>query len=621
VPSAEAASPIGQPKLAAHALVTDIRGIDEPLSSIEQRPATPLGVDVLVLALDNIGRGMAMFDADFRLVHANALYVQTFPSCGMRATPGMHLRDLMLSSLVDGPTRPDVANVDSVIATLSDRVRAPKTWTQSQRLPDGRLLQSTFHAIDAGGWVELREDVTARHEADTELLWHARHDTLTGLANRFHFFEFLERKLECRHPQSGFAIHWVDLDRFKEVNDTFGHPIGDALLKSVAGRIEGDLRMGDLAARLGGDEFAVVQLGVSDRQMVDDLSQRLVARLGQPYQVKDKLLHIQASVGVAMCPQHGASAEDLVKAADVALYRAKSTGRNTYVVFEPSEVGVRALPNPLKSELSKALEQDELSLHYQPIVSIEESRVVSFEALLRWKHPTRGIISPSEFIPIAEETGLIVDIGRLVLFWACQEARSWPADISVSVNLSGAQIDGCDLIELVQTVLESTGLPPSRLHLEITETVLVRNSQKTSSELNRLRALGVQIALDDFGTCFSSFNYIRHLPFDKIKIDRSFVQEIPAEKQSVAIVTSIAELATSLKMTSVAEGIETLSNLSAARDAGCNEVQGFYFSPPVPATAIPRVIAQCAKRMTFAQKPATPPKRSRRRPATSRIII
>jgi predicted signal transduction protein with EAL and GGDEF domain len=319
--------------------------------------------------------------------------------------------------------------------------------------------------------------------------------------------------------------------------------------------------------------------------------------ISQPHDVLGHKLNANASVGIALAPQHGQDPDQLFTHADAALYHAKSRGRGLVVVYSPESVEPAVVPNPLRSELQQAVERDELVLHYQPIVDLRERKVASFEALMRWKHPTRGMIPPSQFISLAEETRLIVRMGAWALRRACTDAMSWPDGIKVSVNLSGVQIECCDLYEIVTETLERSGLKPHRLQLEITETVFMRDRERTQMMLRKLHELGVTIALDDFGTGFATLNYLRTFPFDKIKIDRSFVHEVSQHHENLAIVRSVADLATELNIRSVAEGVETLAELAAVRLAGYDEAQGFYFSLPVPSRAVGRTIAQCAAKL------------------------
>ncbi len=549
-------------------------------------------------ALEHMGRGLSMFDADQRLVMCNKAYVDIYVLPASLARPGTPLIDIMRYHTL----RLSGEEISKDIATewvrdhLS-RLQQAGHREEVQCFPDGRVIRVTYEPLADGGWVDIQEDITAQRRSDEKIEWLAHHDTLTEISNRFHFRKRLEHQFETYDPRQGFALLWLDLDRFKEINDRLGHIVGDGLLKSVAARLRGSMRAGDVVGRLGGDEFAILQVGVDRDDLADNLARRILQTIRRPHEVHGHRLHIDASIGIALAPQHGQDPEQLFACADMALYQAKSQGRGIHTIYAPGAVSEAATPNPLRAELLEALDRDELVLHYQPIVDLKEGRVSSFEALMRWKHPSRGMIPPSEFIPIAEETRLIVRMGTWALRQACIDANDWPDDTKVAVNLSAIQLESGDIYEIVTEVLAETGLPAERLQLEITETVLMRDHARTQEVLRKLDELGVLISLDDFGTCFASLNYLRSFPFKKLKIDRSFVRDIPEQHDCVAIVKSVADLARELNMRSVAEGVETAASLAAVRAAGYSEAQGFYFSPPVRASGIKRAIKQCALRM------------------------
>ena len=400
------------------------------------------------------------------------------------------------------------------------------------------------------------------------------------------------------HAGGGFALHWIDLDRFKEVNDTFGHPAGDALLKSVARRLRKSLRGPDLVARLGGDEFAVLQAGATREADATKLAKRLMRALAEPHRVLGHKVTTAASIGIAQAPAHGSNPEEIMKHADLALYEAKTSGRCAYQFFRPEHLGKTGDRHQLEKDLDKALTRGELELRYQPIVNLDQKAVTGLEALMRWDHPERGLIEPSEFIPIAEETGLIVQMGEWALRQACLDALAWPEDVKVTVNLSAVQFASGDVYKAVKSALDDTGLKSSRLELEITESVLLRDEAKVHEVLDKIHGLGVQIALDDFGTAYASLSYLRSFPFDKIKIDRSFVRNLdsPQRADCVAIIHAVAGLAKQLQMGAVAEGVETLDHLRTVTMAGC-DVQGFYFSKPVPARQVGAVLQKVPERL------------------------
>jgi diguanylate cyclase (GGDEF)-like protein len=565
-------------------------------------------------ALNHMGRGLSMFDADQRLVVCNKVYADIYFLPEALTRPGTAFAEILAYHMrrVTGET-PSAAGITDWIEQHVTRLAQDGTLEQIQNLDDGRVIRVTYHPLDGGGWVDMQEDITAQRRSDEKIKWLARHDTLTEVPNRFHFRECLEQQFECYDPRLGFALHWIDLDHFKEVNDKYGHLVGDGLLKSVANRLKSSLRAGDMVGRLGGDEFAVLQAGIDREELADDLAHRLLENIRRPYDILGHRLHTDASIGVALAPKHGQDPEELFASADMALYRAKSLGRGVQSVYAPdAAASATTATSPLKAELQRAVERKELVLHYHPIVDIKEERVSSFEALMRWKHPSRGLIPPSEFIPIAEESRLIVTMGSWALTQACLDAKSWPETIKVSVNLSAVQIDSGDVYDMVTRALEASGLTPERLQLEITETVLMRDREHTKEVLQKLHDLGVTITLDDFGTCFATLNYLRSFPFKKIKIDRSFVRDIPEHHDCVAIVKSVGELARELNMRSVAEGVETAASLATIRAAGYDEVQGFYFSPPVPARAVQRAINQCKLRLTSLNAVAPGPVKGRK---------
>jgi diguanylate cyclase (GGDEF)-like protein len=412
--------------------------------------------------------------------------------------------------------------------------------------------------------------------------------------------ERIDEALRCTGRGEQAAVLCLDLDFFKQVNDTLGHPIGDALLKHVADRLRHCVRDGDTIARLGGDEFAVVQNGAEQPEGAMVLAQRIIDRISEPYDIEGHHIVIAASIGIAVAPTDGDTAEQLMKSADVALYRAKGEGRGRYRFFEPEMDAAVRSRRSLELGLRKALTHGELELHYQPIVHLQTRKVTCLEALLRWHHPERGLIPPAEFIPLAEEIGLIVPIGEWVLRQACQDAAAWSEEINVAVNLSPAQFKSARLPETVMLALAASGLPPHRLELEITEGVLLVERDTTLAVLHQLRGVGVNIAMDDFGTGYSSLGYLRSFPFDSIKIDRSFVQSLPADESASAIVRAVIGMSDKLGIMTTAEGVETAEQLEGVRAEGCTEVQGFYFSSARPASQIAQLLAKVRERSAIA---------------------
>jgi diguanylate cyclase (GGDEF)-like protein len=563
------------------------------------------------VALDNMARGLSMFDSQQRLIVCNRMYREIYGLPAEIARPGTPLAEIVRFHVrrETGIEDPDaIAKQSKWIDHHVSELARGRTFSYVQELKDGRTILVTNQPLASGGWVDLQEDITEKRRAEQKITWLARHDTLTEIPNRYHFREQLEHVLAGIEPPNGVAIHWIDLDNFKGVNDTLGHPVGDALLKSVADRLQGAIRGPDLVARLGGDEFAVMQRNVKSKGDAERLAGRLLRAIGEPHYVAGNVLQIDGSIGIAIAPEHGRTVDDVLKNVDVALYKAKSRGGKNFAFFEPGEDDEIRDRHQIEADLKFALERGEFSLDYQPIVDVTASEVTSFEALLRWHHPKRGLIGPSEFIPIAEKTGSIVPIGEWVLQQACRDAAGWPEPVKVSVNLSSVQFDGGDLVAATERALQLSGLPASRLELEITESVLLSDSAQTRETMHQLQKLGVHIALDDFGTAFASLKYLHAFPFDKIKIDRSFVNESD-RRDCIAIVHAVTKLAAALNMATVAEGIETRAQFTNVTDAGCNEAQGFYFSRPVPSSKVGEVLALCKLKglVRTAQAPPPPP--------------
>jgi len=566
------------------------------------------------VALNNMGRGLSMFDAQARLIVCNKLYSEIYGLPEELTRPGTTLEQIVRFHVKMETGRDDPDDLEKQRKWIKNHVAElarGKSFSHTQHLKSGRIVLVSNQPLAGGGWVDIQEDITEKRLAEQKIDWLARHDTLTEIANRHHFREQLENWFSAVRAGGGFALHWIDLDHFKEVNDTLGHPVGDALLKSVARRLRKTLRGRDLVARLGGDEFAVLQASAVREADATKLAKRLMRSLAEPHHLLGHQVTAAASIGIALAPIHGSNPEELMKHADLALYEAKSSGRCTCVVFRPEHLGGTGDRHQLEKDLQKAQAKGELEMHYQPIVNLEQGSVTSFEALMRWHHPERGLIEPGEFIPVAEETGFIVEMGEWALRQACKEATTWPEHVKVTVNLSSIQFANGDVFKTVKKALDETGLKPNRLELEITESVLLRDEAKVQDELHNLRGLGVQIALDDFGTAYASLSYLRSFPFDKIKIDRSFVRDLdgPQRADCVAIIHAVAGLAKQLQMGAVAEGVETLDHLRTVTLAGC-DVQGFYFSKPVPASQVQAVLQSVPERLA-AHGPRRPSRKKR----------
>jgi len=488
--------------------------------------------------------------------------------------------------------------VDKTTGHLETEVVASKHATS-----DGRAMEVVVFSrqLDYEGMPAVLIaviDITERKQAEARVAYMAHHDALTELPNRVLFRQHMADALGQRHRTGGFVgALCIDLDNFKLVNDTLGHPIGDRLLQEVAQRIKGVTRQRDTAARLGGDEFAVLVPQMTSPQELGHLAQRLIEVVSEPYFIEGNALAVGATIGIAVSPTDGEDADRLLRNADLALYRAKSDGKSTFRFFEPEMDAKAQARRQLETDLRMALSAGMLQVHYQPLIDLGNSEVVGFEALLRWPHPARGYIAPSEFVPLAEETGLITALGNFVLQRACADASHWPSHVKLAVNLSPMQFRVGNVFNTVKDALQRSGLDPQRLDLEITESVLLDRTDHVIAHLHALRALGVRISMDDFGTGYSSLSYLRAFPFDKIKIDRSFVRDLPGNRHTLAIVRAILGLAAGLDMKVVAEGIETQSDLACLAAEGCKEGQGFYFSEARPQEDVIKLLAEQSARI------------------------
>jgi diguanylate cyclase (GGDEF)-like protein len=527
-------------------------------------------------ALNNMTHGLCMFDADERLIVTNQRYLDMFGPARELIKGHCTLSELLHTLQREGVTDEDP---EFCMTELRAALATGRPTRRQRTLTDGRTFAISRCPLPDGGWVATHEDVTERIAAEARIAHMARHDPLTDLPNRASLREQLQQALARVHRGEMVALHYIDLDHFKNINDTLGHLVGDDLLKTVAGRLRSCVREIDVVARLGGDEFAIVQAGIEKPGDAAVLAQRVQDLMRRPFAFGDQESSVDTSIGIAIAPTDGNDVEELLKSADIAAYAAKGAGRGTYRFFE-QEMDQRVRERrAIESGLRRALTNGEFRLHYQPIVNLRTDRISTFEALIRWFHPERGRIAPSEFIPIAEECGLIVPIGEWVLRQACRDAASWPDDVKVAVNLSPAQFNK-QLVQTVVSALASAGLPPRRLELEITESVLMQNTFATLQTLNQLHDLGVKFSMDDFGTGYSSLSYLRSFPFDKIKIDRSFVNDLSQHENSGAIIRAVTLLAESLDMMTTVEGIETQEQLDHIKALGCTEMQGFLLSPP-----------------------------------------
>jgi diguanylate cyclase (GGDEF)-like protein len=448
---------------------------------------------------------------------------------------------------------------------------------------------------------KLKAEMAVREEADARSLHLAYHDSLTGLGNRLLFKEQLESALkDIWEAPNPVAVLFMDLDGFKAVNDTLGHSVGDLLLKSVAGRVRDILPENSHLARFGGDEFAILQTSAEQPSAAIMLAQEILDVVGQPVTIESDEVTVSASIGIVVENAGGMSAENFLKSADIAMYGAKGKGPGNYRMFDPELEAIVQARSALEREMRNGILQNHFRVHYQPLVNLQTKKVTAFEALIRWEHPERGLVSPADFIPLAEETGLIVRLGDWIMREACSEAMSWPAEISVSVNLSAVQFAKGDLVATVLNALGSSGLPASRLELEVTESVLLERADDNVRILDQLRELGVRIAMDDFGTGYSSIAYLRSFKFDKLKIDRSFVEALGTDEESLAIVRAIVGLGSSFGITTTAEGVETEAQMNRLNLEGCTEVQGFLYSKPLPPDQIKKLLGRLSAHQLIA---------------------
>ena len=475
-----------------------------------------------------------------------------------------------------------------------------ETRTQGSRIITSKRLAIRDKEGSARYILNVVEDVTDRRDADEKIAHLAHYDSLTDLPNRVLFRERIERELKKAAEGHQFALFYIDIDEFKGINDSLGHHVGDELLKTVASRIRGCLKESDLIARLGGDEFAVVQTAIGSADEAADLIARIHAAIRQPYQCLGHHLSTDASIGIALAPQDGVDHDQLIKNADLAMYAAKSSGRRTHRFFEPAMDASAKARLMMEQDLRQTLAHGGFDLHYQPLVHLGRNEVSGCEALLRWRHPERGMVSPAEFIPVAEDTGLINEIGDWVLRTACAEAATWPEHIRLAVNVSPVQLKNQTLALRIAGALAASGLKPGRLEIEITEAVLIRDDEAALAILHQLRDIGVRIALDDFGTGFSSLSYLKRFPFDKIKIDRCFVSDISEVDASSSIVQAVVNIATALNMTTTAEGVETEAQRELLRKLGCTEMQGYLFSAAKPAAEVKRLFAMAGDAVAVA---------------------
>jgi diguanylate cyclase (GGDEF)-like protein len=535
-------------------------------------------------ALNNMHHAISMFDSQGRLVVCNRQYAAMYGLRPDQVRPGTLARDILEARVAAGASPASV----SYATDRSTQMSAGRDYCVVDHLRDGRIIAITHQEMDGGGWVTVHQDITAQKRAEAELAHMARYDALTGLSNRTMFLEQVDKALQLLVRQgTPFSILMLDLDRFKVVNDSLGHAIGDSLLRAVGDRLRRLVRDIDVVARLGGDEFAIIQIGdMSQRDQATILANRILSIITEPDDIDGRKIVIGTSIGITLAPQDAEEADALIRRADFALYKAKSEGRSRYRFFEATMETEARERRDLEEDMRVALLRDEFELHYQTVVDMEQRRCCGAEALVRWRHPERGLLFPDRFIGLAEDSGLIVPLGEWILRRACTDAAKWPSHLTIAVNMSPAQIKQGNLIEVLSATLRETGLEPSRLELEITETVLMEKSEENLAILHQIKNLGVSIILDDFGIGYSSMRYLQMFPFDKIKIDKSFTQSMMTHADSAAIVSAITGLGRALDIETTAEGVETAEQLVFLRTAGCRFAQGYLFSRPVPLASL-----------------------------------
>jgi diguanylate cyclase (GGDEF)-like protein len=556
-------------------------------------------------ALNNMPHGLCMFAADGRLAVMNRRFSEMMNLSDDLVERGAGPGDMVVDCVSAGSIS---AASGKMIVLEIENPQARDIITTDPDAARDRSLSWTFQPMAGGGAVVLVEDITERRNAEARITHLARYDDLTALPNRVNFRDEIERLLTVPHHAGQLsALLFIDLDQFKQINDTLGHPCGDQLLCAVADRLRAMLRPEDFVARFGGDEFVVFQQNIKSNEEAAGLARRIVDHLSERYKIDNHLVEIGASVGIAMTSPAGVSADTLLKNADMALYRAKADGRGTFCFFRDEMAQTVEARRILELDLRKALANEEFELFYQPLVNLKSGRIATCEALLRWNHPVRGTVSPVDIIPVAEDMGLIVDLGRWILRKACMECMKWPEGVSVAVNFSPQQFHQREVLSEVRHALEVSGLPAHRLEIEITESSLLRNTQLTHDVLSQLRTIGVRISLDDFGTGYSSLSYLHNFPLQKVKIDRSFLEGIDSDRP-LTLLRGVARLSADLGMSVAVEGIETNEQLELiSADGTVTEAQGYLFSRPVPAVRIRQLLnASHGRRLLDGQMLAVP---------------
>ncbi|MDH2342174.1 EAL domain-containing protein [Bradyrhizobium sp. SSUT77] len=537
-------------------------------------------------AVNNMTQGLLLFNASQQLVICNQRYIEMYGLSAAIVRPGCSFHDIIAHRRATGSFTGDL---DQYVARVLRDIHARNSMVIDTS--DGRSIQIVNEPLTDGGWVATHEDITERRRIEERITHLAHYDALTDLPNRTMFHEHLREELALVAGDEQLAVHYIDIDEFKGVNDALGHLVGDELLKAVAQSLRRCAGPADFVARLGGDEFAIVQSAVTSLDQVNELVARLFEAIRAPFDCMGHHLATDASIGIALAPEHGTALDQILKNADMAMYAAKAAGRRTYRFFEPEMDAKIHERRQLEIDLRHAIAHGGLEVYYQPCLALKDDRITGCEALVRWRHPERGMVSPAEFIPIAEDTGLINEIGEWVLATACRDAANWPDDIRLAVNVSPVQFKSGTLALKIMAALAASNFPASRLELEITEAVLIRDDDTALAILHQLRAIGVRIALDDFGTGYSSLSYLHRFPFDKIKIDRCFVNDIAGPDGSASIVQAVVNLAAARRITTTAEGVETEEQRRLLRALGCSEMQGYLFSAAKPADKVLELFA------------------------------
>jgi diguanylate cyclase (GGDEF)-like protein/PAS domain S-box-containing protein len=538
-------------------------------------------------ALSHMTQGLSMFDERKRLVVWNKRFAELYDVPEKFLKVGTPYEDIIADRFARGVTKADTSP-EAVKAKIAELSSLARDSHRVDELADGRFLLLSRQPMPGGGWLAIMEDITERKRAEAEIVHLARHDVLTGLANRAEFNEKLEEASKrLKRGGAAITVMMLDLDRFKSVNDMYGHPAGDELLVEVGRRLKSTLRETDLLARLGGDEFAILQEGgPAQHEGAIALALRILTAISEPFDLGGFEVNIGTSVGIAMAPEHGTEPEELLKSADLALYTAKTQGRSDYRIYQPGMLEDATSQQLAESELRDAIAEERFELHYQPVVDVATRQICGVEALVRWRHPDKGLVGPDQFIPLAESTGLIAPIGEWILQRACADATKWPAHIRLAINISAVQFKKGNLFEIILCALVESGLEPERLELEITETSLLENQEAHLATIRQLKNLGITLALDDFGTGYSSVTYLTNFPFDKIKIDRTFTHGVLERRDYAAVVSSVLTLAKGLDKVTTVEGIETEQQFEYMRQAGVDLAQGYLFSPAVPASEL-----------------------------------